>query len=348
MGSVPPYAAVSQAVEQAAGRARGRGAPGRLVNAVLRAVGASGEDPELFPSFDADPEGYLSTWGSHPRWLVARWLERFPADEVRALVEGDNRVPATALVPLDGRVEEAERVLAAAGVEARAVGEGTIAVALAAGTDPARALAAVPRAVVQDPAASLVALYADAAPGTVVADLCAAPGGKALVLAGRGAYVLAADRSAARLRLLRANAERSAVRLGVVQAEAERPPCRPVAQVLVDAPCTGTGTLRRHPDARWRLAPGDVERMATVQGRILEGAARAVAPGGVLVYATCSLEPEENEGQVEAFLRRHPRFTPLGPGPVDRRYLDGQGRLVVLPHRTGFDGAFAVRLQRME
>jgi len=198
----------------------------------------------------------------------------------------------------------------------------------------------------QDPAATLVAEYVGAGPGVTVADLCAAPGGKALVLAGRGAYVLAADRSRVRLDLVRANVRRTRMIVGVVQAEAERPPFRSAPVVLVDAPCTGTGTLRRHPDARWRLRPRDVDGMADVQRRILEGAARCVHPGGVLVYATCSLEDEENERQVEAFVERHPEFRTTGPGPVDQRYLDERGRLVVLPQRTGFDGAFAARLER--
>ncbi|HZD03683.1 MAG TPA: transcription antitermination factor NusB, partial [Longimicrobiales bacterium] len=294
MGSVPPWAAVSQAVEQARGRRRDGGAGG-MVNAVLRAVARTGEDPDLFPSFGRDPAGHLSTWGSHPRWMVERWLARWPADRVRALVEADNRVPPLTLVPLDGDVGAALARLSDAGIEAAAVGRGTSAVELPSGTEPEVALAALPGAVFQDPGASLVVPYADPPRDGTVADLCAAPGGKALVLAGRGAYVCAADRSPARLAMLRENAVRADVGVGAVVALAERPAIRPVPLVLVDAPCTGTGTLRRHPDARWRLDPGDLDRMAVVQQGILEGAARAVAPGGLLVYATCSLEAEENE-----------------------------------------------------
>jgi 16S rRNA (cytosine967-C5)-methyltransferase len=344
MESVPPYAAVSQAVDQARAIS---GRPGieKLVNAVLRSVGRSGEDPERFPSFEDDPSGYLSTWGSHPRWLVERWLARWPRDEIRALVEADNQVPRTVIVPLDGRSEAAAEALAAAGIDTSAAGDAT-ALELPAGTLPAEALAAVPRSVIQDPAASLVGIYADVTPGSVVVDLCAAPGGKALLLAGRGARVLAVDRSAPRLSLLRNNAERAGVALGIVRADAAEPPFRPVSSVLVDAPCTGTGTLRRHPDARWRLDPKDIDAMAAVQRRILDGAARVVAQGGSLIYGTCSLEWEENEAQVDAFLERHAEFRRAGPGPVDPRYLDGRGQLVVLPWRAGFDGAFAARLVR--
>lgn len=345
MGSVPAYAAVSQAVEQARAVSRGRRA-GALANAVLRAVGRAGEDPELFPSPDTDPAGYLSSWGSHPRWLVERWLDRWPEDDVRALVEADNAVPASSLVPLDGDAAGAVEALRAAGIEARAVAEGTGAVELGRGVDPAAALAAVPRAVIQDPGASLVVPYAGPEPGSVAVDLCAAPGGKALALAGRAAYVLAADRSPVRLSLVRENAERAGVRMGLAVARAEDPPVHRASLVLIDVPCTGTGTLRRHPDARWRLRPDDVARMAEVQRRLLDGAAGAVAPGGLLVYATCSLEAEENEAQVTAFLRRNPEFRRAAAGAVDARYLDADGQLVVRPWRTGFDGAFAVRLRR--
>jgi len=105
--------------------------------------------------------------------------------------------------------------------------------------------------------------------------------------------------------------------------------------------------LRRHPDARWRLKPGDIGTMVATQRRILDGAAQVVAPGGFLIYGTCSLEYEENEAQVDAFLERHPEFRRGGPGPVDARYLDERGQLVILPWQSGFDGAFAARLVRV-
>jgi len=345
MNSVPSYAAVSQAVDQTRAVTARPGVE-KVVNAVLRAVGRSGEDPERFPSFEDDPVGHLSTWGSHPRWLVERWLARWPSMEVRALIEADNQVPRVVLVPLDGRFREAAEALRTAGIDARTMAVPP-ALELPGGTLPEQALGVVPRSVIQDPAASLVGIYADVTPGSVVADLCAAPGGKALLLAGRGAYVVAGDRSAPRLALLRENAGRAGVELGIIRAEAARPPLRPVPVVLVDAPCTGTGTLRRHPDARWRLKPGDIGTMVATQRRILDGAAQVVAPGGFLIYGTCSLEYEENEAQVDAFLERHPEFRRGGPGPVDARYLDERGQLVILPWQSGFDGAFAARLVRV-
>ncbi len=116
--------------------------------------------------------------------------------------------------------------------------------------------------------------------------------------------------------------------------------------MVLDVPCTGTGTLGRHPDARWRLGPGAMDEMIRLQREILDAGARLVPPGGLLVYSTCTLEPEENEEQVAAFLATHPAFGMEPTGAVSGEYMDAEGRLVVLPQRHGFDGAFAARLRR--
>jgi 16S rRNA (cytosine967-C5)-methyltransferase len=131
-------------------------------------------------------------------------------------------------------------------------------------------------------------------------------------------------------------------------ADARFPAIRPVDFVLVDAPCTGTGTFRRHPDARWRLKVSDLAVMAALQKSILRAAADCVKPGGLLVYSTCSLEPEENDAQVERFLAENPdwRLEPPADGVVPPSVLDA-GRLRVLPHKHGVDGAFAARLRRV-
>jgi 16S rRNA (cytosine967-C5)-methyltransferase len=133
-----------------------------------------------------------------------------------------------------------------------------------------------------------------------------------------------------------------------VVADARFPAVRPVDAVLLDVPCTGTGTFRRHPDARWRLKVSDLAVMAALQRSILHEAAQVVAPGGLLIYSTCSLEPEENDAQVESFLAERPewRLEPPAPGVVPDEVLDA-GRLRTLPHRHGIDGAFAARLRRM-
>ncbi len=343
MGSVPAYAAVSESVDLATATS-GRPAAG-LVNAVLRKVARDGDGAQLFPDQDADPQGFLTTWGSHPDWLVTRWLGRWSAAQVRRLVELDNERPDVFLRVLEGSREEALDRLSAAGIAGRAVPGVARAIRLGQGADVAEALRALPRSLVQDPAAQLVVDYADIPAGTKVADLCAAPGGKALALSTMALYTLAVDRSEPRMRMLRDNAHRTGCRLGLVVADATRPPLERAGAVLLDVPCTGTGTLARHPDARWRLREDDVRELADVQTRLLAAAADVVEPNGLLIYSTCTLEPEENEAQIESFLEADTRFRVESTGAV-AGFVDDQGRLSVLPQATEFDGSFAVRLRR--
>ncbi|HET8654586.1 MAG TPA: 16S rRNA (cytosine(967)-C(5))-methyltransferase RsmB [Longimicrobiaceae bacterium] len=343
MGGVPPYAAISQSVELA--RWAGVGRAAGLVNGVLNAVQRRRDEP--LPAA-TDLLSHLTTWGSHPAWLVERWLARFGPEETRALVEADNSRPGLCLRPVGVSTTEALERLRAAGIEAEAVSISPDSVRVISPAPVDEILAAVP-AVVQDPAAALVVRYAAPPRGAVVLDLCAAPGGKALGLAERAGLVVAADLSAGRLRRLGENVDRLGLggRVAPVVADARWPPFRPADVVLVDAPCTGTGTLRRHPDGRWRVQPEDLAALAALQREILDAAAPLVRPGGYLVYSTCSLEPEENATQVEDFLARHPGFEPAPEhGSVDVSVLDGRGFLRVLPQRHAVDGAFAARLRR--
>lgn len=343
MDGVPDYAAISQSVDSAKA-AGGKGAGG-LVNAVLRGVARDGDRPERFPDPSADPAGYLTTWGSHPGWLVDRWLARWPAERVEALVRSDNERPPLCLVPLDADVETAVAELAAVGIEAEVVGQGTECVRLAPGSAPREALAALP-SIVQDPAANLVVRYADVPPGTKVADLCAAPGGKALALSRGAVYTVAADRSERRMQLVQENLARVGGAVGLVVADVLKPPISSADVVLLDVPCTGTGTLRRHPDGRWRLSQDQIGGLAAIQRDILDAAAVLVPPGGLLIYSTCTLEPEENEIQVKAFLDRHADFEVAPTDAVPARFVTDEGFLVVLPQDSGFDGSFAARLRR--
>ena len=203
---------------------------------------------------------------------------------------------------------------------------------------------------VQDPGSTLVTQYAAIPQNAVVADLCAAPGGKALELSRTARLVVAADRSAQRLgRLLDNRARLEAHNLLVIVGDARFPAVREMDAVLVDVPCTGTGTFRRHPDARWRLKVSDLSVMSALQGSILRAAAGAVKPGGLLIYSTCSLEPEENEVQVEEFLSRTSgwKLEPPPAGTVPPETMDG-GFLRILPQSHGSDGAFAARLRRSQ
>jgi 16S rRNA (cytosine967-C5)-methyltransferase len=202
----------------------------------------------------------------------------------------------------------------------------------------------------QDPGSTLVTQYACVPTGATVADLCAAPGGKAIELSRNAARVFASDMSFGRLQRVRSNLARLEIsHVFPYVADARLPAIAPVDLVLVDVPCTGTGTFRRHPDARWRLKPSDLAVLGALQKSILRAAAYAVRPGGLLVYSTCSLEPEENDAQVESFLGENPgwRLEPPPEGTVPSSVLDA-GRLRVLPHRHATDGAFAARLRRVE
>jgi 16S rRNA (cytosine967-C5)-methyltransferase len=344
MDSVPSYAAVSETVDLVR-EAAGSGPTG-LVNAVLRKVTSGGDDADRFPDATRDPLGHLETWGSHPRWLLERWLARWGPDEVRELVEHDNRPARVHLVPLAVGLDEAGTLLERAGIASEPAGEGVRCLRLAEGVSPVAALDAIPHAIIQDPGAHLVVQYADLPQGMKVADLCAAPGGKALAVADRPVYTLAADRSERRLHMLRDNARRTGRAIGLAVADARRPPLREVDAVLLDAPCTGTGTLQRKPDARWRLRPGSLAELAALQRELLDAAATLLPVGGLLVSSTCSLEREENEEQVGAFLGRHPTFRVDATEAVPARYRDGAGHLVVTPQGSGFDGAFAARLRR--
>lgn len=343
MGGVPDYAAVSQAVDLAR-EASGRPAAG-LVNGVLRGL-ASVE--VAFPSFDTDPLAHLSTWGSHPAWLLERWIARWGATVVRHVVEVNNSRPEPVLRPIRLAAGAARSALARAGIEAAVRSEKPPALSLAPGVDPAEALGVID-GVMQDPAAGLVLEYADLPAAARVADLCAAPGGKAIVLGARaataGGFVAAADRSIRRLRRLRENMDRvHDLPVALLVADARRPAIAAIDGALLDVPCTGTGTLGRHADARWRVRPADLASLVALQREILDGAAAAVRPGGLLVYATCSLEAEENEQQVEAFLQRHQDFRRESDADGDGR--NSSGDLFLLPDEQRHDGAFAARLRR--
>jgi 16S rRNA (cytosine967-C5)-methyltransferase len=354
MGSVPPYAAIGQTVELAK-RRHGLGAS-KLTNAVLRRVDRDRQDaPDgtLQPEWPDDPLEVLALRHSHPRWLVARWVERFGLVETARLLAANDAEAPVVVRPFGVSRDELVATLAAAGVGVAEPTSGAVwardSVQLAQGTQ-LTALGAFRQGqfFVQDPASTLVVHYAAVPEGASVADVCAAPGGKALELSRVAGAVYASDVSASRLRRVVANVARvHADRVHPLAADARWPAVQPVDLVLVDAPCTGTGTFRRHPDARWRLRISDFAVMASLQRAVLRGAATIVKPGGLLVYSTCSMEPEENDAQVDAFLAEHPDFTlePPPAGAVPDAALD-DGRLRVLPHAHGVDGAFAARLRR--
>lgn len=346
MGSVPAYAAIAQTVEISKRRA-GIGAS-KLVNAVLRRVDRERET--LQPAIPGDRIAALAQQHSHPEWVVARWAERWGIDEVEQLLIANNEESTITVRPYRVAREQLDAMLTGSGVTTAEVPLVADSIRLAAGV-ALNELEAFQRGLlyVQDPAATLVTQYADIPQGAVVADLCAAPGTKALELSRRAAIVFAADRSKARVeRMLVGFGRLDARRVCPLVADAIAPALACADVVLVDAPCTGTGTFRRHPDARWRLRISDLAVLGASQRAILRAAAGIVRPGGLLVYSTCSLEPEENDEMVNAFLADHPEFVlePPPRGVVPDTVIDN-GRLQVLPHRHATDGAFAARMRRV-
>ena len=201
---------------------------------------------------------------------------------------------------------------------------------------------------IQDEASQQVAAYVGAAPGERVADVCAAPGGKATAMASAGAaLVVAGDHSAARSAVVASNVERLGLaNVAVTVADAARPPLRAgsLDRVLVDAPCTGLGVLRRRADARWRVQPGDVERLAGLQRQLLDGAAGLVRTGGTLVYSVCTLTLDETEGIDRWLASVHPEFEAVPPPGPPWEALGRGARL--LPQSAGTDGMFVVGLRR--
>jgi 16S rRNA (cytosine967-C5)-methyltransferase len=347
MRSVPAYAAIAQTVELAKLR-HGMGAS-KLVNAVLRRVDRERESLDI--STPTDPVDALALAYSHPRWLVARWVARWGAADTEALLRANNAEAPTVLRPYGLVREQLEATLESAGIAVQDVPLVRNSLQLGPGVSLAE-LGAYRQGLffVQDPGATLVTNYASVPAGARAADLCAAPGGKSLELSRTAASVVAMDRSFTRALRMRANFERLDARsLLLLVADARHPAIRPMDAVLVDVPCTGTGTFRRHPDARWRLKISDLAVMAALQRSILRTAASVVVPGGLLIYSTCSLEPEENDMQIEHFLAEHPdwQLEPPASGAVPASVLDA-GRLRVLPHRHGVDGAFAARLRRTD
>ncbi len=308
-----------------------------LINAVLRRV--AGEGAKLTSTQDT---ARLNT----PDWLWTRWSENYGEAIAREMATTHGTKPPLDLVFQQDVTPEIDSAQQLAPNVMRLRGAGRI-----------EDLAGFKAGIwwVQDVAATIPArLFGDVA-GKAVLDLCAAPGGKTLQLASLGARVTAVDVSKERLARVRENLARTKLRADLVTADVrDWQPKAPAPFVLLDAPCTATGTIRRHPDLPWIKTAADIIASTTLQNEMLDAAAEMTAPGGVLVYAVCSLEPEEGAEQVEAFLARHKEFTRahLRADEVfgDEKLISRVGDLRTLPchwaGKGGMDGFFAARFTR--
>jgi 16S rRNA (cytosine967-C5)-methyltransferase len=346
---VPARAAVGETVQalKEIGLSRAAG----YVNAVLRKLAALPEQPLPPPGELAH---HLSVRESHPQWLVERWLRQLGRERTEAVLAANNQVPPvvvranTCKVTRDALVEQ----LREAGVEARPTEVSPVGVVL----PPVGRLEEVYGYAeglwqVQDEAAQLVGVYAAIPESARVLDACAAPGGKACHLA-ESHEVVAADVHANKLHKVEAEAKRLGLteRLRTLAHDATQPfpeSLGEVHAVLVDAPCSGLGTLRRHPELRYRRKEEDIGRLASLQRKILESCQEQVPPGGLLVYAVCTSEPQEGQDQVDMFLRSHPEWTAEPPVLPALKLPLSQAYLRTLPGPEAWDGFFAARLRRM-
>jgi 16S rRNA (cytosine967-C5)-methyltransferase len=359
---IPAHAAVNESVELV--RSARKGSAAGLVNAVLRNSVSSARRPveDQLPS----DLPLAERWGilhSHPTWMVSRWLERFGEERTLALLEADNLAAQVSCVVLDPeRREETMSQLENSGAK---VSPGTwLGAAFAA--SGANVAATVPFArgwaFIQDEASQMVALLLEAGGGKLILDLCAAPGGKTALLAraaSRNARVIAGDLHPSRLRAMRSRLEAAGITgLQYIGLNATRPLpfSRLFDRILADAPCSGTGTLSRNPEIRWRLEPEELPRLHDRQVKLLSQALAALAPGGRVVYATCSLETEENEDVVRAAMRENSGIQVIPPtaalephlasGRTVDTLIDAEGFFRTFPAEHHTDGFFAAVLTR--
>jgi 16S rRNA (cytosine967-C5)-methyltransferase len=350
---VPEHAAVHESVELLKNGKHWRAAP--LVNAALRK--ALRERTEAPDARVRDPLNRLAIATSHPKWMVERWAKQLGLEEAEALARAGNDHPPAAFRINMLRAPSLARVLGDLAEEGVDVRESVIApggyVVTSGHVAPSSRAVQQGWVYFQDEASQLVARLVGARAGERVLDVGAAPGGKSTAIAammGNSGLVVAVDIYPARLATLAETCKRLAARIVrpvAADASEELPLSEDVGfdRVLLDAPCSGTGTLRRNPEIKWRVEAASIPRFAELQGRLLERAAARVRAGGRIVYSTCSIEPEENEGVVEAFLAEHQEFRVVKDA-VPESLRTENGYLRTFPHRNGCDGFFAAVLER--
>jgi len=350
LNKIPDSAAVNESVNLT--RMVKRGQAAGLVNAVLRKISKNKENLPAIP--DRDAEKYLSIRYSHPKWLVKRLMSILGREETEAFLAANNEIaPMTVQInPLKTKEEELIAALDASGISVKVHPWVPNCLELS-GTGDLTSLQAFRNGefLVQDPAARLVSLIAEIQPGQKVLDVCAAPGGKsfsaAFAMKDEG-HIQACDLHENKLIRIRESGERLGIHC-IETAAADGRKQRPewigaFDTVLVDAPCSGLGIIRKKPDTRYKKAD-DLFALPVIQTEILENAATYVRPGGTLVYSTCTILPEENDQVVTAFLAEHPEFFLDAfelPQPVGKT----NGQLTLWPHRHGTDGFYICRMKR--
>ena len=346
---IPHHAAVNEAVEFVK-KYRGQKLASTM-NGLLRNIARNIENIR-YPVAAQDELQYLSVVHSHPMWMVKRWHERYGFEGTESLCKANNIRPFLTLRVNKLRTSYNDFInsLAELAIDYRKCFY----------LDDFVTVRNLPSLLesklyteghfsIQDESAGLVGKLLDPKPGETIIDLCAAPGGKATRSAemmNNQGKIIAVDRYGTRLRALVGNAARLGVTIiEPMEADSLSLELEPVDKVLLDAPCSGLGVLSKKPDIKWKREPESIPELAKLQHNLLESAARLVKPGGVLVYSTCTIEPEENINQIKSFLEAHPEFTVDNASQyVQHQLVNADGCIETLPHKHRMDGTCAVRL----
>ena len=361
MDRIPDHAAVDESVQLT-----GRLFPGRvgLVNAILRnAIRTSGDI--IYPELHRDPALHISIVHSHPLWLVEKWISLFGVEETLAFCQANNETPNLCLRVnrLKTSRDAVFQVLEREGCDPRKTDFSPDGIVISRVSRPLREMDSYKDGFfqVQDEASQLIAFMVQPQAGEEILDLCSGSGGKtthlAEIMQDRGC-ILAIDINSDKLQLLRKSADRLGIhiiRLKAQDAAAELGESfhDRFDRILIDAPCSGLGTLRRNPEIRWRIQEGDLEHFPSLQRRIIDQASCYLKTGGILVYSTCTVMPEENENVIRDFLKANQDFHQVKSsralqGDFTEAFMDESGFFRTRPHRQGMDGFFAVRMRKAD
>ena len=352
MDRIPEYAAIHEAVELA--KTKGGTYWGKKVNAILRSFQRS-EHKIDFPELSTNPVEFIAVYYSHPEWMVKRWIERFGIDDTILLCEANNKTPLLSLRVNTIKISVQELQSRLAQVDVLTSQSPYLKNFIQAQNLPdlsqfqsfQEGLFSI-----QDVSAGLACVLLSPRPGDKIVDLCAAPGGKSTFLAELTkdeGDIFAVDANLQRLNLIRQNLNRLKLKsVQLVQADGTQYSSQKVDKLIVDAPCSGLGVLSKRVDLRWKRTPGQLEELSELQLKLLQNAAKLVKPGGVIVYCTCTIEPEENEQIIDKFFIENKNFR-LEPASkfISKELTTSEGFVYTLPHQHGIDGSFAARLIKL-
>nr|WP_134684601.1 16S rRNA (cytosine(967)-C(5))-methyltransferase RsmB [Brevibacillus migulae] len=353
---VPERAAVHEAVEIA--KRKGHQGIASLVNGVLRNVL---RQPDIWDRLPNQPIAALALQGSHPEWLVKRWLKQYGEAETKLICHSNNLPPhpSVRVNTLKTSRDELLSQMAHGQLEGKASSLSPFGITFDGGNAANTRWFQEGYCTIQDESSMLVAPALGAKPGDRVLDACAAPGGKTTHIAelmGNEGEIIACDVHPHKEQLIRQTANRLGITIiKTVVSDALTLPDKELGtfdRILLDAPCTGFGVIRRKPDLKWNKSEKDIRDISTIQYKLLERVSSMLAPGGVMVYSTCTMEPEENQLLVEKFVAEHPSFEldrTLAedlPAAVTAKLDSSQGYIQILPHHFQSDGFFIARLKR--